>query len=188
MNSEAKVFVPRFIRNFLIYKNAKSEDNLDEMHGDTFTGPADGNKEELVGTKTDNNDSVKKDDTIKAETFKDDDEPTTDRVELDVDTGKKSSHPSPLPAAVQTPREGAPLETLNIRLPQLMTVKSSEWDYQFIFFLFFLPFGFVLVFEGASVGLGVVTSTISSVSSSSTFKIMGCFVFTLFTVLSSWVP
>ena len=86
------------------------------MHGDTFTGPADGNKEELVGTKTDNNDSVKKDDTIKAETFKDDDEPTTDRVELDVDTGKKSSHPSPLPAAVQTPREGAPLETLNTSL------------------------------------------------------------------------
>ena len=106
--------------------NVKSEEDKDITLENTSIGTAETNKEELDANPNDKNDSGTENNTIKDETFEFDDALTEDKVGLDVDTGKKSSNPSPLPAADQTPREEAPLETLNIRLPQLMTIKSSE--------------------------------------------------------------
>ena len=106
--------------------DAKSEEDRDITLENTFIGTAETDKEELDANLNDKNDSGTENDTVKDKTFEFDGALTEDKVGLDVNTGKKSSHPSPLPAAVQTPREGAPLETLNIRLPQLMTIKSSE--------------------------------------------------------------
>ena len=95
--------------------DAKSEEDKDITLENTFIGTAETNKEELDANLNDKNDSGTENDTVKDKTFEFDGALTEDKIELDVNTGKKSSHPSPLPAAVQTPREGAPLETLNSR-------------------------------------------------------------------------